>query len=599
MLRTRDLLWALAAVLLLGSSAEAGVAILCSRAPKEVAYSVVREDGKAIRQTLKPNDVVPIDVTERVGIAFDTSAGPRRYWIPANSIHFFVSVDGRLDLRKYELPKPGEEVRLPPPRPAPPKIEPIHTVKVMLLVDDDEPAIRRVWEKRLRDRLAEASEIIQQHCHIAFEVEAVGTWETDNKIRDFGQSLREFEMKVNPAPARLAIGFTSQYSLTLGSTHLGGTRGALHSHILIREWSQHVTKTERLEVLIHEIGHFLGASHTIDKGSVMRPVLGDGQSHSLKFRIGFDPINTMIMYLLGEELRSRRVLSLRSLHPATRYQLQRGYLALAEQMPDDPSVQNFLDTLTPGHRYVRPEPTTHPEALIEGTRAVVEAITAAARENRALSKEGPGASQLSGDRLTEYYVRRAAAAAAKLPADVAPKALLVGLGIGVGESSTLRYSQVGRDLCQKAEDYKQRRARLAVLGSPTMHDRRALAQRFFGSAAVSIMLSPEIAEATGINQELNNARRGGKFSFGELSADLAGGFFAVLVRDGKLTPSRLAAGFTIGDFLPQETAMTEGIPWQEFLDQFQSAQDERFHRQRAVIRQWILKLPGYRVAARM
>ncbi len=74
----------------------------------------------------------------------------------------------------------------------------------------------------------------------------------------------------------MAIGFTSQYMIPHGVMHLGGTRGPLYPYILIRELgSQHVSKSERLEILVHEMGHYLGASHTADMDSVMRPQLGD------------------------------------------------------------------------------------------------------------------------------------------------------------------------------------------------------------------------------------------------------------------------------------------------------------------------------------
>ena len=110
-----------------------------------------------------------------------------------------------------------------------------------------------------------------------FEIVTVGHWASDPAVRSFDQSLMEFAQKVRPVPARLAIGFTSHYEWVRGEMHLGGTHGALASHILIRESPGQVSEPERLEVLVHELGHFLGAAHTSDKTSVMRPMLGDRQ----------------------------------------------------------------------------------------------------------------------------------------------------------------------------------------------------------------------------------------------------------------------------------------------------------------------------------
>ena len=77
---------------------------------------------------------------------------------------------------------------------------------------------------------------------------------------------------------------------------MAGTRGPLHSHILVREWSPQMSEPERLEFLVHELGHFLGASHSPEPDSVMRPVLGDQPGRSARaFRIRFDPVNTLVM----------------------------------------------------------------------------------------------------------------------------------------------------------------------------------------------------------------------------------------------------------------------------------------------------------------
>ena len=135
----------------------------------------------------------------------------------------------------------------------------------------------------------------------------MGNWTSDPAIRSFDQSLMEFAQKVRPFPARLAIGFTTHYEWVRGEMHLGGTHGALASHILIRESPGQVSEPERLEVLVHELGHFLGAAHTSDKTSVMRPKLGDRQSAAKTFRIGFDAPNTLIMCLMAEEMRTRHI----------------------------------------------------------------------------------------------------------------------------------------------------------------------------------------------------------------------------------------------------------------------------------------------------
>ena len=120
-------------------------------------------------------------------------------------------------------------------------------IPVKILVDEEEPAKRAAWERSLKKRVEAASLILDQYCRVQLKVVATDTWESDNKIDDFFESLAEFERKVKPFPGQLAIGFTSQYQVVTGRTHMAGTRGALHTHILVREWSRQMSEPERLE----------------------------------------------------------------------------------------------------------------------------------------------------------------------------------------------------------------------------------------------------------------------------------------------------------------------------------------------------------------
>lgn len=578
--------------------AEAGVVVLGNRTDTQIDFMITRADGSSGWHRLEPRDVLPLPVADKARITYDTGEARQRNLLQAGSIYYFVVRDKGLQLGKVALPPPAPgDVAAAAVKPDVP-IAPAYTIPVMLLVDDDEPAVRRIWERRLRGRLTDAAEIIQRHCGVRFEVVAVGTWDSDNRIVDFAESLREFEREVNPAPARLAIGFTSQYKTPpRRRIHLGGTRGALHSHILIREWAQHVTTTERLEVLLHELGHYLGAAHSVEGDSVMRPTLGDGRAHARSFRIGFDPLNTFIIYLVGEELRGGRHRGFSRFPPHTKAQLRSAYLAMAKLMPEDQSTKNylrFLDQSPPA----RAEPARHPKPLVEATRVVVRAIGEAARRNNSLPTGPTGraenALRLSGDRLTEHYVRRGAAAAGELQDDVAAKAFLLGLGIALDNSTTLRYLPLIGQLCREVESSQQRYERLKLLGSPTMRGRPDLTRHFAVSCALTVLIGPQPAETAGIGKELIDARGRSGFSFVDLSADLAGVTFATHIRDAKIPLDALAGSFVVKDFLPEGTGLEEGIIREDFFRRYGSAQDQRFLRQTAAIRNQILALRGYR-----
>jgi hypothetical protein len=216
------------------------------------------------------------------------------------------------------------------------------TIPVAIYVDDEEPAVDHLWQKRLQDRLAEASKILDRACGMTFEVKSFGKWESNDAINDFELSLREFERGVHPKDGSLAIGFTSQYQITRGRTHLGGTHGPLHSHILLREWSQHVSEAERLELLVHELSHFLGAVHSPEKNSVMRPLLGDRQARARAFRIAIDPVNALAMSVVAQEIRDRGIASFGELSGPARLRLAAVYTTLAKALPDDPAAAAYL-----------------------------------------------------------------------------------------------------------------------------------------------------------------------------------------------------------------------------------------------------------------
>jgi hypothetical protein len=219
------------------------------------------------------------------------------------------------------------------------------TIRVALYVDDEEAAAKAVCQKRLRDRITAASEIIERSCGMKLEVASYRQWQSTDGITDFHRTLREFERTAQLRDARLAIGFTSQYQLTRGRTHLGGTRGPLASHILLREWSNHVSEPERLELLVHELSHFLGAAHSPESISVMRPVLGDRQARLKRFTIAVDPINALVMNLVADEIRDRGVTSFAQISDMTSARLRVIYQVLAEAVPDDPAAKDYLNFL--------------------------------------------------------------------------------------------------------------------------------------------------------------------------------------------------------------------------------------------------------------
>ena len=579
----------------MASRAAAGVVVLANRTADKVTCTLTEPDGRDTRQTLDRGQAAPVPIATTVTVVFDDGPQQRRQTLQANGIYYFQTDGGRLGLVQQLLPgfpanPPASE------RPAADR-DSVCTIPVKLMVDDKEPTVQALWEKRYRERMAAASEIIARYCPVRFEVVGVARWTSDNTAHDLEQLIAEFERTVKPAPARLAIGFTGQYATLRGDKHLGGTRGPFRSHILIREWGQQITEPERLEILVHELGHFLGAVHSPERQSAMRPDLSDRQSRLRAFHIGFDAPNTMILYLVGEQFGSRPLVHLGQLPTGVKEQLRPLYTSLAAGLPNDPAAPRYLAMLDQSLGLVA-GPPQHLGAVMAGARSVVKAVAEAAATNRQLPDVARSRverqAKRAGDKLTEYYVRQAAAAAGRLSPEIAAKAFLLGLGVALDDSSLLRAAPIVGNFWQQIESDSQRAARLAVLGAPTMQARHDLAQHFAVSATLSVLVGPQGAEGAGILKELSDARGGSGFSFVDLSADLAGIHFAGAVESGKIPLSHVAEHFVVADFLPDAAGLKEGMAWDEFVNTFGYPTDSRFSREREAILARIRALPGHK-----
>jgi hypothetical protein len=565
--------------------ADAAVIVVANRTEREVAFTITLPKAQPQPFKVPAGGLTPVPVVPGVVITFTAGKDKQTYQLDPNAVYYFADTPNGLLFSEMGF-GPNNPARNAKPPAGKPDVKPaVLKIPVKILVDQGEAAAPKVWEARLRKRLEAASDVFEKHCRVRFEVVAVGTWESDNRLIGFDDLLRDFEGKVVPKPARIALGFTSNDRAADPQLHMGGTRGALNSHVLIREWLQ-VSEPERLELLLHELGHHLGAVHSPEGDSVMRPKLVDGRAAARSFRIGFDPMNTLVMNLVAEDLRARPAARLRDLSPAVKERLIEIYGEVAKATPDDKIPTEYVAHLkqtaeTARQRVVR--------SHAEGARVVVAAVVEAAVKRP----------KLSGDALTDHYVRAAAAAARDLPAEHAVGSFLLGLGFALDDSDLLRQNPLTRNLASAIETEEERKRRLEVLGSPTLRGRRDLAQHFVVSCALTVLVGPKPAESAGILKELLDARAGGSgFSFADLAADMAGIAFANQMLDAKAIPEALAAGFTGTDYMPDVTGLREGISQEDFVKDYGSNTDKRFYAQQALILQRILTLPGHKGEAK-
>ncbi len=329
-------------------SSRAGVAVIANRCAEAVAVSVLVEGEQPSPLSLAPGDARPLFADGPVRLRIDGDRAQREFLLEAECAYFVggSAADGTLTLEQIGL---GETMRRPWRAASPPAVARAEdgVVTVKILVDENETRLRSVWEPVIRQRIADASQCLAAHGGAALEVVSVETWDSDDRQTDFEQSLREFEREVSPLPAQVAIGFSSQYVIVRGQTHMGGTRGPLHSHILIKEQARNVRETERLELLVHELGHFFGATHSGEATSVMRPVVGQGHLRVKGAEIQFDPPNVLLVALVGQEIRHRGVRRLSQLSTPTRLRMAEIYNALAPVLPDDSVSGRYLRLVAP------------------------------------------------------------------------------------------------------------------------------------------------------------------------------------------------------------------------------------------------------------
>ena len=566
----------------------ADVIVLANRTDREVVFSVQPFDLPAREYRVVAGDLVAAPMIGKVHVAFDEGPLRRRVFLNANSAYYLVAAkDGGRELLQIDLGGTERTSRGTGVANAE-SFDDITVLPIKILVDEDERAADKVWEARLRKRISNASAIFEKYCNLKLEIVAVATWNSDNRINNFEESLKEFEREVAVGQARVAIGFTSQYEIPQGRVHLGGTRGPLHSHILIREWSQHISEPERLEVLIHELGHVLGCAHSPDKNSVMRPMLGDRKSLDAKFRIAFDPPNMVAMSLVAEELRVRQARRLDDLSPATVLRLREIYSAIDKALPSDPAAAGLGRLLA--RQSLGP--------LAEGTRRVLAEISRAAEANAMLdpAETSPtlSAPRRVDDELTAYYVRQAAWAARELPADEARLAFLLGLGVGLDDTGVLGKFPQLKDFLAAIETDEARAKRKRSLGKFTVLQRADLARHFTISALLTVMGGPKQAEAIGLAKELLDTQRDSGFSFVDLAADRAGIRFAEEVLAGKVTLLDVANDFSVQFFMPGVEGLPEGLSAGDFLSTFGSPTDPRFLQVIRDIDTRLEALPPYR-----
>ena len=311
----------------------------------------------------------------------------------------------------------------------------------------------------------------------------------------------------------------------------------------------------------------------------MRPVLTGGLQRGVHSRIHFDPVNTLLIAMVGEELRRPTVRSLLDLSNATKRRMMQIYDTLRTALPGDPSAAQYQQLL-------RRATST---SLARDTHKVFNALVKFAKANE--SKE---AEDSNPDRLTNQYLRVAAKQARIVDRENQAKALLLAMGIFMDDTETLRKFPATRKIVNAIESEPQRRDRLLFRGNPTMRGRSDWAKHFFVSAHLTVVLGTKPTKKVGFAKEVLDAQNGTGFSFADMAANQAGIVFAEQLLKGKISLDRLAQNFSTEAYLPPIDDLEEGLASDELQEQYGGGGNNALEIEFARIERRILQLPAYK-----
>jgi len=548
--------------------------------------------------SLAPGGSMPLSVTGSVKLWYTGSAGNGNSTLwPNNVYRFSEKVPGHIELRR--IPVSGQQT-IPPRYLEGEVVERTPwPLRIKIAVDDDEKTRKETWEKKIKQRIESASRLLEYFCGVRLEVVAVTRWESKDSIRDFNLSLSEFSAKVPAHPAQLVIGFTSQYDVNIGRQRLGGTRGPLRSHILIREHGPRIGESERLEVLLHELGHYLGAAHSVSQASLMRPLLGDGQSNARSFQMTYDPINLLAMNLVSDQIRRPGFYSVKQIPIPVQQRLLDVYNWLTEQQPGDKSAMQMARVLCGGvfsklEGPVRNEqrqglPAEELRARREFRRAVLAILQALGRVADDRSEQS-----LSLDKLTEAYIRAAATTAATLEEKYAQKAFYFALAIALDRGYLIKRYDAVAEKIKTEKDLVVVASREKFVGKATIWRRVSLLQEFISAGILTQLVGADVARDVTTLEEIKQATEPAGFSFAAIVASRAGIRLNQALVSDEITFPKLAETFTIERFVPPVDSMRKIWTYAELEEDFGGTKGIYFQREIKKIQHAVDTLPPYR-----
>lgn len=586
------------------TDAHAAIIVIGNYTLESVPLTFTGPDQKSYTVTLASFQLAPVPVAGGVDVSFPTRGEAVK--LRLDPFHAYVlMVDQKKGIRLEGIQLVGEPLPedLKPGEGPPPKLAPVK-IPVTLYVDDADPRTERIWKPELRKRFDEAADTIERHSGIRFEFKDYGTWKSDPGVLEPAGMLEDFEKKVSPKPGEVAIGYTSRKVEDKGEMPFGACRGVLGTHVLMRE-SRPRNESERVEALTHFLAQIAGASFSIDPESVMRPNIANGLAVNARYKVRFDPLNTLAMSLWADELRRGPRTMFADVSPANRARLVRVYKAMAAALPEDQLAARYSNELENAAIAVRPKANPNPKMpndppaiprpttagrtpRQEAVRQVVQAIAVVADANQ------NDTTRLRGDELFEAYVRAAAEAAWGVEEQFRSTAFFVGLGIALDDAGLLRSDPQTAPFVHSVESENEWQRRQTMLGMPTLKSRRDLIRRFATAGAATELLGAAAAEDACVQRAIVDVAKPPGFSFPALAADLAGIELSQQLRGSPELMTAWRKNFRGSNYLPPFDGLRDGVSRERFDQDFGGGMDGRFTKVVDEIHNRVAKVPGYR-----
>jgi hypothetical protein len=580
-------------VLLTTLPAHGAVVVIGNYTPEAVAFTVAEPEAKAREHRLPANHVAPVFVTGPAAITFTASGKVTTLQLDLYNAYVFLP-DDKTGVRFEGLEQPGSALE----RDARPELNPVPRdpavkVPVVLCVDDAELRAEKLWQKELRARFDEVAAVLETSTGIRLEFAGFDTWKSDPDAKNMTELLTGFENAVRVKVGALAVGYSSRKIDDKIDPAFGVNRGVGGRHILLRE-SRPKNEPERVEALLRYLAQALGAVGSPDPGSAMRAKLGDGYILHAGSVLRLDPLNALALNLWADERRRDPGAGFGALSAPNRHRLTRVYKALLKAAPGDALAIGYLNDLdrdfvkeqdTVVKPPERPPVKTGPRD--ELARMIVKAVTERAKRN-------VGAKALSGDELTEAYVRAAAQAAVTRESPEMVSAFLIALGVALDDTGALVDDAITASVIGNIETPEERKARLAVLGNPTLAGRRDLCRRFFVGCAMGELLPHDKAERAAVSRSMFELHSPAGLRVPALAAELAGITFARTAQNDVGLVRDVIPKFVAVDYLPPMRNLRNGLSAEKFEELYGDSNDDRFLAVLGEIRKRLKVMNAYR-----